>query len=285
MSVDNYKFQVACLILKQTLVFLSDQGLEDYWEYSNWEKLSPNLAVNPKIFEKIKIEAKEIYNEPNRKSSDFNSFWKIVVPNLSAISTNSEIAVIKKRLQNFIEINKSSVKKKHTGSSDFSQLSQTDLQQELRWINDLVSSGDKDCLIKLWQKLQFCDDERLIEVLNVEISKFNDLSFDEIQNLNNSKIQYYDGIDLSGLSRNSTRDQLSVVSQLLNKGDQASLALVGLLVLHRDKALKDVIIEGLLEFDQVDLIALIELMEAHSDKQYRTAALKIRQQVIGKETL
>jgi len=285
MSVDNYKLQVACLILKQTLVFLSDQGLEDYWKYSNWEKLSPNLAVNPKVFEKIKIEAKEIYNEPNRKPSDFNSFWKIIVPNLSAISTNSEIAIIKKRLQNFIEINKSSFKEKHTGLSDSSQLSQTDLQQELRWINDLVSSGDKDCLIKLWQKLQFCDDERLIEVLNVEISKLNDLSSDEIQNLNNSKIKYYDGIDLSGLSKNSTRDQLSVASQLLNKGDQASLALVGLLVLHCDKALRDVIIEGLLEFDQVDLIALIELMEAHSDKHYRTAALKIRQHVIAKETL
>ncbi|MEE2925570.1 MAG: hypothetical protein VX619_12380 [bacterium] len=285
MSVDNYKFQVACLILKQTLVFLSDQGLEDCLEYSSWEQLSPNLSVNPKIFDKIKIEAKEIYNEPNRQPADFNSFWKIIVPNLTAISTNSEIVVIKKRLQNFIELKKLSIKNKLTGFSDSPQLSQTELQQELKWINDLVSSGDKDCLIKLWQKLQFCDDKRLTEVLNYEIGKLNDLLADEIQNFNNSNTQYYDGIDLGGLSKNSTTDQLSVISQLLNYGDQASLALVGLLVLHRDKAIRDIIIEGLLEFERVDLITLIELMEAHSDKQYRIAALKIRQQVIGKETL
>ena len=115
--MDNYKIQVACLILKQTLVFLSDQGLEDCLEYSSWEQLSPNLSVNPKIFDKIKIEAKEIYNEPNRQPADFNSFWKIIVPNLTAISTNSEIVVIKKRLQNFIELKKSSVKNKLTGFS------------------------------------------------------------------------------------------------------------------------------------------------------------------------
>ena len=285
MSVDNYKFQVACLILKQTLVFLSDQGLQDYLEYSIWEKLSPNLSVNSKVFEDIKIEATEIYNEPNRKPINFDSFWKIIVPNLSAISTNSEIAVIKKRLQNFIDLNKQTEINRQVEVSNSSQLDETELQQELNWINDLVNSGDKDCLIKLWQKLQFCDDERLIEVLNIEISKLNDLSSDQIRCISDSNKQYYDGIDLSGLSKDSIRDQLSVISQLLNKGDQASLALVGLLILHEDKSLRDVICEGLLEFDQVDLITLLELMEAHSDKQYRNAALKIRQQVIGKETL
>ena len=30
MSIDNYKFQVVCLILKKTFVLLFDLGLKDY---------------------------------------------------------------------------------------------------------------------------------------------------------------------------------------------------------------------------------------------------------------
>tara|TARA_B100000674_G_C37965336_1_gene974312 strand:- start:2353 stop:3210 length:858 start_codon:yes stop_codon:yes gene_type:complete len=285
MSIDNYKFQVACLILKNTFVLLFDQGLKDYLDYRIWQRLSPNLVLNAKIFEQVKLEAKEICNQPDRKPMDFDLFWKAVFPNLSAISTNSEIAVIKKRIQNFLKEKKISIENNGTHNVNFLKLNQTDLEFELKWIDKVVNSQASDRLFNLWQKLQFCEDERLRDALNIAISEVNDASHNINEDHDDLTSHFYESIALDGLNKSAVKDQLDVIAKLLEKGDQASLAIVGLFVLHRDQALRDVILDGLFQFHDDDLNVLLEAMQSNYDEKYREAALKIRQEIERKGAL
>ena len=96
--------------------------------------------------------------------------------------------------------------------------------------------------------------------------------------------RFYESVALDGLNKSAVKDQLNVIAKLLEKGNQASLAIVGLFVLHRDQALRDVILDGLFRFHYDDLSVLLEVMESNYDAKYREAALKIRQEIERKGT-
>ena len=284
-SVNKYKFQVACLILKQTFILFFDNGLHDSLDHSSWQKLSPNLILSSDVFEQIKQESKEIYNAPDRESLDFDLFWKTIFPNLSAISTNTEIAVLRQRLQNFLLVKKASKNNLGREHLNVLNLSQEELDLELKWIDETVNSQRTDRLLHLRQKLQFCEDKRLKSALNLAICKLNDIAVNNNKKSATLVNRSYEGIALEGLNNSSVKDQLTVIANLLDKGDQASLALVGLFVLHEDQAVRDIILDGLTMFDDQDLIDLLELMRSNQDLTYRKAALKIQQEIVVKGIL
>lgn len=291
MSRDYYRTQVSSLILEKTIKYLLDHNSNKIIEYSDWSGLSLDLRLTRDIFEKIKSESIQTFDPKARQFQNFESFWETIVSNIHAISLSSEAYKIKQGLRMLLEEDSLS---SDTDKSEV--LTDSELRVELQWIRQVMQTDNARVL--LMEKLKNCMDSRFFYALNVAISKLDDeLSCKRVEeplimNLRTADDKVLSehkntateveitatGNDdyLSDLASESLQRQIKALQFLIEKGSQTTLGLAGLLVLHEDPRLKEIVLNGFQLFDQNDISRLLELMHQHPDHLYQQAAEKIR---------